>query len=67
VRWTAESIRPASIIEDSGFKVLMKTGHPHYKILSRFTVAWDVHEVFKRMKARIAKMLQVSVSTRVVV
>ncbi|RXW23667.1 hypothetical protein EST38_g2184 [Candolleomyces aberdarensis] len=58
VRWVAESIRPASIVEDNGFKVLMKTGRPHYKLPSRFTVARDVHEVFKRTRARIAKMLQ---------
>ena len=38
----------------------MKTGRPQYKIPSRRTVARDVHVVFRKVKERIAKMLQVN-------
>jgi hypothetical protein len=48
------------IIDDPGFHRLMKTGRPHYRIPSSRTVARDVHVVFRRVKERIAKMLQVS-------
>ena len=40
----------------------MKTGRPHLRIPSAKTVARDVHVVFKRVKERIGKMLQVSLS-----
>ena len=46
------------MIDDPGFHRLMKTGWPHYRIPSSRTVARDV--VFRRVKKRIAKMLQVS-------
>jgi hypothetical protein len=38
----------------------MKTGRPEYYLPSRSTVSRDVKEVFKRVRKRIAKMLQVS-------
>lgn len=60
VRWVAESMRPFSIVEDRSFRCLMKTGRPEYYLPSRSTVSRDVKEVFKRVRARIAKMLQVS-------
>ena len=59
-KWVAESQRPFSIVEDAGFKNLMKTGRPDYYIPSRYTVARDVKQVFKKTRIRIAKMLQVS-------
>ena len=37
----------------------MKTGRPEYYLPSRSTVARDVQEVFKRVRKRVAKMLQV--------
>ena len=37
----------------------MKTGRPDYYIPSRYTVARDVKQVFKKTRKRIAKMLQV--------
>jgi len=49
------------MIDDPGFHRLMKTGRPHYRIPSSRTVARDVHVVFRRVKERIAKMLQVSI------
>jgi hypothetical protein len=49
------------MIDDPGFHRLMKTGRPHYRIPSSRTVACDVHVVFRRVKERIAKMLQVSI------
>lgn len=52
-------MRPLSIVEDEGFKVLMKTGRPEYYIPSRSTVARDVKFVFKKTRDRIAKLLQV--------
>ena len=53
-------MRPFSVVEDRGFCSLMKTGRPEYYIPSRSTVARDVKEVFKKVRTRIAKMLQVS-------
>ena len=61
VRWVAESMRSMKMIDDPGFHRLMKTGRPHYRIPSSRTVARDVHVVFRRVKERIAKMLQVSI------
>ena len=52
-------MRPFSIVEDQGFKTLMKTGRPDYYIPSRVTVARDVKYVFKKTRERITKMLQV--------
>jgi len=54
-------MRPTSIVEDEGFKTLMKTGRPNYKLPKRITVARDVKQVFKKMKKRVAKLLQVSI------
>ena len=55
----AESVRPFSIVEDRGFKSLMKTGRPEYYIPSASTVSRDVRLVFARTRERISKMLQV--------
>jgi len=37
----------------------MKTGRPEYHLPSASTVARDVKEVFKKVRTRIATMLQV--------
>lgn len=58
MKWVAESMRPFSIVEDRGFKVLMKTGRGTYKIPSADTVARDVKHVFKKTRTRIGKMLR---------
>ncbi|PIL29407.1 hypothetical protein GSI_09459 [Ganoderma sinense ZZ0214-1] len=58
VKWVCESLRAFCIVEDPGFKVLMKMGCPGYYLPSASTVARDVTEVFKRSRSRIAKMLQ---------
>jgi hypothetical protein len=60
VRWVAESVRPFSIVEDRGFKLLMKT---EYYLPSTSTVSRDVRLVFGRTRERISKMLQVRIST----
>lgn len=60
VKWVAQSMRPFSIVEDDGFKTLMKTGRPEYYLPSRITVARDVKQVFQKSKKRISRMLQVS-------
>lgn len=62
VKWVSESLRPFSIVEDEGFKMLMKTGRPEYYIPSRITVARDVRHVFKKTRERIAQMLKVNFS-----
>jgi hypothetical protein len=59
VKWVAESMRPFSIVEDEGFKTLMKTGRPDHYIPKRHTVARDVTEVFKKTQKRMKKMLKV--------
>ena len=53
-------MRSMAIVDDPGFHRLMKTGRPHYRIPSSRTVARDVHVVFRKVKERIANMLQVS-------
>jgi len=53
-------MRPFSIVEDDGFKMLMKTGRPDYYLPSRRTVARDVIQVFKKTREHIGKMLQAS-------
>ncbi len=60
VHWVCESQQLMSIVEDTGFHHLMKTGRPSYKIPSCRTVVHDVAQVFVNCQARIAKMLQVS-------
>jgi len=59
VRWVAESKRPFSIVNDRGFRKLMKTGRPDYHIPSAETLSRDVKKVFANVRKRIAKMLQV--------
>ncbi|KAL6298217.1 hypothetical protein BKA93DRAFT_820487 [Sparassis latifolia] len=59
VHWVSESLRPFTIIEDRAYQSLMKTGRPEYWIPSRWTVARDVHKVFVRCRACVAKMLQI--------
>jgi len=61
VKWVSKSMRPFSIVEDDGFKVLMKTGRPEYYIPSPRTVARDVKHVFKATRKKISQMLRVSI------
>jgi hypothetical protein len=56
----AESLRPFTIVEDRGFKSLMKTGRPEYYLPSKSTVSRDVRLVFVNVRKRMAKMMQVS-------
>ena len=58
----AQSFRPFALVEDDGFKTLMKTGRPEYYIPSRSTVSRDVKRVFARTRTRVARLLQVRVS-----
>lgn len=60
VRWVSESMQPFNIVEDRGFRMLMKTGQPEYYLPSRFTVSRDVKEVFIKVRKRVAQMLQAS-------
>ncbi len=52
-------MRPFKIVEDRGFKKLMKTGRPGYYLPSKETVSRDVKAVFAKCRQRIATMLQV--------
>ena len=54
-----ESLRPIKIVNDPGFRKLMKTGRPHHYIPSPRTVARDILEIFKRTRAHVAELLQV--------
>ena len=60
VRWVAESNRSFQIVNDWGFRSLMKTGRPEYHIPSAETLSHDVKNVFVRVRERISKMLRVS-------
>ena len=63
VRWVSESLQPFAIVEDRGFRSLMRTGRPEYYLPSCSTVSRDVRLVFARTRNRIAKMLRVSSNT----
>ncbi len=52
-------MRPFSIVEDEGFKTLMKTGRPNHYLPKRRTVARDVKQVFNKTWKRVKKMLKV--------
>ena len=60
VRWVCESMRPFNIVQDRGFRSLMKTGRPEYYIPSRSTVSRDVKQVFVNVRKHISTMLKVS-------
>ncbi|KAL1724844.1 hypothetical protein EV714DRAFT_288218 [Schizophyllum commune] len=55
---TETTFRPFALVEDDGFKTLMKTGRPEYYIPSRSTVSRDVKRVFARTRTRVAQLLQ---------
>lgn len=57
VRWVAENLRPFNIVNDRGFRSLMKTGRPNYHIPSPATVSRDVKLVFAKTRERVACML----------
>lgn len=59
VRWVSESMRPFNVVEDRGFRSLMKTRRPEYYIPSARTVSRDVKQVFVKARQRIADMLRV--------
>ncbi|KAL1725340.1 hypothetical protein EV714DRAFT_221514, partial [Schizophyllum commune] len=55
---TEINFRPFAVVEDDGFKRLMKTGQPDHYIPSCSTVSRDVKRVFVKTRTRIARMLQ---------
>jgi hypothetical protein len=59
VRWVAESNRPFQIVNDPGFRMLMKTGRPDCYIPSAETLSRDVKNIFVRVRACISKTLKV--------
>ena len=59
VSWIAESKRPFTIVKDCGFRDLMKTGCPEYRLPSPATVARDVKHVFVGMRSIISAKLKV--------
>lgn len=58
MRWIAESTRPFSIVGDRGFKKLMITGRPGFKLPSPSTVARDAKVLFTRTRRLIGHILQ---------
>lgn len=62
MRWVAKSLRPISIVEDEGLQCLMKTGRIGYWMPSKTTVSRDIKNVFKNVRARLAKLLNVSIT-----
>jgi hypothetical protein len=50
-------------VKDRGFQSLMKTGRPGYRLPSPQTVSRDVKSVFLKVRKRIAKTLQVGISS----
>jgi hypothetical protein len=62
VHWIAESKRPFAIVKDHGFKELMKTGCPEYRLPSPATVARDVKQVIVSMRSLVATKLKVIVT-----
>ena len=59
VQWVSENKCPFSIVDNSRFQSLMKTGQPEYHIPSALTVSQDVKYAFVCVCKQIAKMLQV--------
>ena len=60
VCWIAESKRPFAIVKDHGFRELMKTGRPEYRLPLPATVSQDVKHVFVSMRSLVASKLKVS-------
>jgi len=58
--WVSENAQPFSIVNDCGFKKLIKTGWPEYYLPSPTTVLRDVHLVFAHLRQHIASLLCVS-------
>lgn len=58
VKWVTQSMRPHVIVEDPGFQCLMKTGRPGYWIPSASTVSRDIKVIYKKMREKIARILQ---------
>ena len=61
--WISESKWPFEIVNDRGFHSLMKTGRPEYRLPSPSTVSQNVKSVFLNVRKRIAKTLQVGISS----
>ncbi|KAM5530079.1 hypothetical protein V8D89_016251, partial [Ganoderma adspersum] len=58
VKWVCESLCAFHIVDNPGFKVLIKTRCPGYYPPSLSTVALNMREVFKCSCSQITKMLQ---------
>lgn len=58
-KWVCESNRPFAIVEDAGFRLLMKTGRPLYQIPSRYTIGRDIRKVFVFARKKIANLYKV--------
>ena len=65
VRWVAEKMRPFLIVSDPSLLKLLKTGRPDYRMPSPHTVSRDVKNVFMHCRQRIARMLQVRITSGV--
>jgi hypothetical protein len=61
VCWVSENLQPFRIVQDRGFKCLMKTGQPDCYLPSAMTVCCDVKTVFAWTRSWIAQMLRVCI------
>ncbi|KAK6968921.1 hypothetical protein R3P38DRAFT_3337434 [Favolaschia claudopus] len=59
VRWISESLRPFTVVQDRGYRRLMKSGRPSTYIPSLRTVARDVKILFDKTRERLRKRFEV--------
>ncbi|KAK6968915.1 hypothetical protein R3P38DRAFT_2414910, partial [Favolaschia claudopus] len=58
VRWISESLRPFTVVQDRGYRRLMKSGRPSTYIPSLRTVARDVKILFDKTRERLRKRFE---------
>ena len=64
VLWMAEKQRPFELLNDKGYRRIMKEGRPEHYVPSLSTVSQDVKNTFKGAREQISKLLRVSVNKR---
>lgn len=60
-QWICESLRPFDIVEDPGYRRLVKTGRPDFPTPSSKTLRQNVYNIYDRVLPRVSRMLKVSV------
>lgn len=62
--WVAESLRPSSIVEDPGYRRLVKTGRPEFVTPSAKTVMHDILRIFDHAHSRVGRLIKVRYSNK---